>query len=299
MNIRKAALQDTAAWIDLIRAVLGDDYPDKQTYEAAWAADQLQGNEAETWVAEEQGRIYSSLSFLMPGAENQNPVGNIGRHLNRPESFSNGAAQALMEKALEIANERKQMLISRVIGSDQQQQLLYERSGHRVRESVLFYYRTGGHDIGKRLPLSESLPHVAELAHLVLGRFNLPDLIQVRDGVTGYPLQGESAFSEGTRDDFELWKLQAMSSNPPVELSGLYNQGQGFMRTTNQSQPLAVFAAREGKMVAGLLYSYDTVDRCVRVHDSFSQDDLSIGAALNQLVKHELIEVREHLLKAC
>lgn len=298
MNIRKAAIQDVPAWLDLLRSAVGDDYPDKQIYESAWAAAQLQETDAETWIAEENGVIHGSISFLLPSADNQNPVANVGRHLNRPEAYSNGAALALMQKAAETANERKQLLISRVIASDQQQQLLYENAGfvcvgfqpfkhtHRVRESVLFYYRLAGHDISSRLPLSESLPQVSELAQLVLTRFSLSPPANVRDGVTGYPLQTEAEFAEGTRDDFDLWKLQALSTNPETELSGAYNQGMGFFRTANPAQPQAMFAMREGKVTAGLLYTYDSVDRCVRLLDSFALDDLSLGPVLNHLVKH-------------
>ena len=70
----------------------------------------------------------------------------------------------------------------------------------------------------------------------------------VRDGVTGYPLQADAEFAEGTRDDFELWKLQALSTNPELEISGAYNQGMGFFRTANPAQPHATFAMREGKV---------------------------------------------------
>jgi hypothetical protein len=298
MNIRKAALQDVPAWLDLLKTAVGEDYPDPRAYEPAWAADQLQETGGETWIAEADGVIYSSISFLLPFSENQNPVANIGRHLNRPESYSNGAASGLMQMAAGAASERKQLLISRVLGSDQQQQLLYETAGfscvgfqpfkhtYRVREGVLFYYRVAGHDISKRLPISESLPQVSELAALVLGRFNLPAPGPARDGATGYPLQSELEFSEGTRDDFELWKLEAQGTHPAVELSGAHNQGVGFLRTANPAQPRALIGARAGSLVAALLYSYDSVDRCARLLDSFSRDDLSLGPVLNQLVKH-------------
>lgn len=298
MNVRKASLQDASAFLDLLRSVIGEDYPDRQVYEPAWAAEQLQESEAETWIVEEAGKIHASLAFLFAPAENQNPVANIGRHLNRPESYDNGAATALMQQAVACANERKQLLISRIFASDQQQQLLYEGAGfscigfqpfkhtHRVRESALFYYRVAGHEIGNRLPISESLPQVAELASLVLARFHLALPAQVRDGVTGYPLQSEIEFSDGTRDDFELWKLQARSTNPQVEVSGAFNQGLGFLRTGNPEQPKALFGMRNGGMTAGILYSHDNVDRCLRLLDSFTHDDLSLGPVLNQLVKH-------------
>ncbi len=298
MIVRKATLQDVPAWTALLRAAVGDDYPDKQVYEPSWVADQLQEADAETWVVEDKGVIHGSLSFLLPSADNQNPVANIGRHLNRPDSYSNGTASVLMQRAVELASERKQLLISRVLASDQQQQLLYETNGfvcvgfqpfkhtHRVRESALFFYRPGGHDISNRLPISESLPQVAELAERVLTKFSLSPPGQVRDGITGYPLQSELEYSEGTKDDYELWKLQAQSSNPIVEISGAYNQGVGFLRTANANQASATFGMREGRVIAGLLYTYDSVDRCVRLLDSFSQDDLSLGPVLNRLIKH-------------
>ena len=297
LNIRKATPYDAPAWRELLCAITENEYPDKQVYAPAWIAAQLQEPEAETWVAEENGTIYSTLSFLAPSSESSNPVANIGRHLNRAESYDNGAAGALMARAVELAEERKQLLISRVIGSDIEQQRLYEKAGfcpvgfqpfkhsHRVRESALFYYRLGGHNIHSRLPISESLPQVAELAELVLGSLNIPCPPAVRNGITGYPLQSELQFADVTRDEFDLWRIKAQAGPFAVEISGAYNHGIGFLRTAAADQTVGLLAMSEERVTAGLLYFSDPVDRCIRLIDSFSTDDLSLGPLLNELVK--------------
>src|SRR5436190_407436 len=296
VTIRKAAAQDAPAWLELLYYIVGSDYPDAQIYEPAWAVAQLEENE--TWFAELNGKLQCALSFLAPAPGNTNPVANIGRHLNHPDSYLNGSAAALIEHAVKFSIERKQVLISRVLASDNHQQILYENAGfscvgfqpfkhtYRLRESVLFYYRLGSHQLGNRFPLSESISQVVELAKTVLKNLNIPSTTTVRDGITGYPIIGDIEAVEGTRDDYELWKIQSQTSNPAVEISGAYNQGVGYLRTENTSTPpLAYFVMREGRLVAGILYVYDPLDRCVRLIDSFAQDDISLGPLLNHVIK--------------
>lgn len=297
LSIRKATVQDAPAWIELLRAILGNDYPDRQIYDPSWAANQLGESEAETWVAEADGVLHCSLSFLAGSVESGNPVANVGRHLNQLESYENGAAAALLQGAVDIASRRKLLLVSRVIASETEQELLYEQAGftcvgfqpykhsHRQRQNALFYYRLGGLDLANRLPISESLPQVSSLARLVLGNLGLPAPLIARDGVTGYPISGDIQFAEGTRDDFEVWKLQATNANSGQEISGAYNLGIGYLRTLGSEAPAALFAVWQGRVTAGVLYHFDAIDRSVRLIDSFMLDDGSLGAVLNQTVK--------------
>jgi hypothetical protein len=296
--IRQAAAGDVPKWIDLVRATVGEDYPDKQVYDPSWVASQFApGSDVETWVADDGTRILASVSFLPPLPGNNNPVANIGRYLNRPEAYANGAAKDLIARIGDLAVQRKQLVISRVFAADNQSQILHEQSGfvcvgfqpfkhmHRHREGTLFYYRLGRPDIVKRLPISDSLPQISELAGAVLKTLDLGDPAKVRDGATGYPLQTELKITDGTLDDFELWRMQSQANNPPIEISGFYNQGLGYFRVPGAVAPRALLAQKDGKYVAGVAYVFDEVDRCVRLVDSFSQDDVSMGALFNHLTK--------------
>lgn len=296
--IRKALAADVPKWLELVKASIGEDYPDKQLYDPVWVASQFApGAEVETWVADLAGKIMSSVSFLPPLPGNNNPVANIGRHLNRPEAFSDGSAANLLRKVCDIAGERKQLLVARVFASDNPAQILHEQAGFlcvgfqpfkhtlRRREGVLFYYRLGRPDIVKRLPISDSLPQISELAAAVLKSLNLGDPAKMRDGATGYPLQTELKIVEGTLDDFELWRMQAHSFNPTVEISGFYNQGLGYFRIPANTTPRAILAQRDGKVVGGLAFVFDDVDRCLRLVDSFSQDEIAMGALFHHITK--------------
>ncbi len=312
LTIRTATPDDALAWLDLFRAATNDEYPDRSVYDPAWVAAELE-NTADTWIAESDGIFYSTLSFLPAGTESGNPVIHIARHHNRPEAFANGAALALLEKAFELAQDRKHLLIARVLASDNPLQQTYEKAGFtpvgfqpfkhslrpaeatdsslKSRESVIFYYRLGGHDISSRLPISESLPQVAELAQFALGNLNIGLTAAGRDGLTGYPLQSELEFIEATREDFELWRQHAESTaDSPVEISGAYNYGLGFFRIPVAEPPAAVLAMQNGTVTAGLLCVPDPIDRCVRVLDSFSLDDSSLGPLLNEIAKRTLQE---------
>ncbi len=294
---RKATANDATRWLDLLKAVFGEEYPDKQVYDPQWVTAQLSSPDNETWVAENAGKFMSSLTFLPPLSANHNPIANIGRHLNRPESFQDGSAEGLLKKATSIVTERKQMAVNRILASDNQMQAMHEKEGYacvgfqpfkhmlRARESCLFYVKLGREDDLKRLPISESLPQITELASAALMRLNLGNPIIVRDGVTGYPLQSEVKMCDATIEDFELWRTQATSVNPPLEISGLFNQGLGYLRNAGSDASKAFLAQKDGKFIAGVAYIFDNVDRCLRIHDSFSQDDVTMGALFNHAVK--------------
>jgi hypothetical protein len=297
-TIRKAVAADVPKWLDLVRAVLGEDYPDKQVYDPTWVASQFApGSDVETWVADAGGQLVSSISFLPPLPGNNNPVANIGRHVSRPPAFGDGSALALLNKVTEVAMERKQLVVARVFASDNAAQILHEQAGfacvgfqpfkhmHRHREGTLFYYRLGRADLVKRLPISDSLQQISELATACLTSLNLGNPVSMRDGATGYPLQTDHKFIDATLDDFELWRMQSQASNPPIEISGFYNQGFGYFRAPGNANPRAILAQRDGKYVAGMAFVLDEVDRCLRLVDSFAQDDLSTGALLRQAAK--------------
>src|ERR1044072_7073351 len=102
--IRKAFAGDAPRWIDLVKSTLGEDYPDKQVYDPTWVASQFApGADVETWVAESGGKLIAAVSFLPPLPGNNNPVANVGRHMNRPEAYSDGSAPALVKKIGELA----------------------------------------------------------------------------------------------------------------------------------------------------------------------------------------------------
>lgn len=299
VNVRQALAADAAAWLELLRASLGDDYPDKQLYDVDWIGGQLDLSSGhETWVAEgDDGRLMASITFLAPSPASNNPVANLGRCLFRPESYGDTSAESLLLKINEVAEERKQLVVSRVSAENNSQQILFEHLGyvcagfqpfkhmHQARQGFLFYVWFARPDVVSRLPLSESLSQISELAMMVLAKLSIPNPITVRDGVTGYPLKSEVQIHDSSFDDFELWRQQAESMNPPREVSSGFNLGQGQMRASNTQGARAALAQRDSAVVAGLAFILDEVDRCVRVVDSFATDDLSIGALLSHVIK--------------
>ncbi len=297
-SIRPASAADAPEWLDLTRTVLGNDYPVKDIYDPAWIATQLNPETGpETWVAEVDGKLHASISFLAPDGPNANPVANLGRNLVRPESVANGSAERLIQSVSDLAAQRGQMAVVRISALDKAQQILFEKLGYscvgfqplkhmlQQRVGVLFYVRGASSVLVTRNSLSESLPQVSELAIASLERLEIPHTMVVRDGASGYPLQCELKAHEGTGDDFDLWRAQADGDNPPLEISGRFNHGFGLMRVPAPYQLRAFLGQRDEKMVAGLTYYYDEQDRCARVADAYCSDDLSMGALLAHAVK--------------
>jgi len=298
LRIREATPTDAAQWLDLLRCALGDDFPATEAYNLEWIKLQLQPNsENKTYVADLDGKLQAAISTLGSSGATGNPVTNLGRNFFRPESFHNGSAETLLKHIEDLGAKEKHLIIIRVLASDNSQQILFEKQGyvcvgyqpfkhlHRSREGVLFYVRFFGDVLATRLPLSDSLPQISELAGAVLDRIQSNVPISVRDGVTGYPLKTELTFMEATADDFDLWRMQADSSNPALEISGSYNRGLGYLRMTANPQVRTFLGQREDRVVAGIAFYLDDQDRCVRIVDSFSTDDLSMGSMLTFVVK--------------
>jgi hypothetical protein len=297
-SIRLASAADAPAWVDLVRATLGGQYPAKEVYNLDWVAAQLNSNSGgETWVADNDGRLQATISFLKPDSPNDNPVANLGRNLIRPESVSNGAAETLMRSVNDLVSQRGQMGVVRISALDNAQQVLFENFGYacvgfqplkhllQQRVGVLFYVQGAKSVLVTRNSLSESLPQVSELALATLEKLQIPDSMVVRDGASGYPLQCELKMHDGTGDDFNLWRAQAESANPPAEVSGRFNYGFGLLRLPDTYQLRSFLGQRDEKMVGGLAYYFDEQDRCARITDAFCNDDLSMGALLAHAVR--------------
>jgi hypothetical protein len=296
--IRPAAAQDALAWVDLLKASLGQEYPDRQVYEPAWVEQQLAvPGGVETWVAEAGGRLQAAISFLPPFLSNVNPIANLGRDLFRPDSYSDGSARALVTKITQLGQERRLLMVARVLASDNLRQALFEQLDFvcvgfqpfkhmlRSREGALFYVRMGGADMVTRCPLSESLPQVSELVAHVLSNLKLPQPISVRDGATGYPLQTEAQFQDVPYEEYLVARLAAQPMNPPAEISGGYNLGWGLLRCGPPAPPRALMARRGATVVGGLAYAVDEHDRCVRLCEGYATDDLSTGALVQRVTK--------------
>ena len=295
-NIRKATADDEASWVQLLREVLGKDPEAERAYDLNRASGQLIGPQVEeTWVAEINGRLYGSLCILASGIPNNNPVANLGRYLALPANYQDGTAELLIEGINQVCLQRQQMAVLRVPASDLVQQRVLEKLGYvcvgfqplkllcLVRESALFYLRVGAPNPSIRLPLSQSLPQIAELATSVLTGLNIPNSEIVRDGLTGYPLQTDLTIDEYSVSDYETCRSE--SGLMPLEISGYYNRGLGLLRV-DAGTPLQAWMGRRGdKMVAGLAGYFDEHDKCLRIIDSFAADELSPGALLHRAVQ--------------
>jgi hypothetical protein len=298
-SIRPATSADAAKWLELLRRSYGDRHPTKELYDAAWVSGQLDpASGCETLVAEADGVFTASITLLKPDVPSDNPVANIGRVLFSPESLADGTAGVLVQSLNQVAEQRCQMAVVRVSALDNAQQALFENLGYTCvgyqplkhlldkRVGILFYVRGASSVLVQRLPLSESLPQVAELASAALENLQIRNPLTVRDGATGYPLQADLKIHDATADDYELWRVQAQTSNPMPEISGRFNLGFGQMRVPAERIFRALLGQKDEKMAAGLCYYFDEQDRCVRIIDGFSCDDVSMGAILAQALKN-------------
>jgi CRP-like cAMP-binding protein/predicted GNAT family N-acyltransferase len=297
-EIRLASAADAPKWLDLVQATLGAQYPIKTVYDQAWIASQLDPEKGqETWVAEVDGRLTGSISFLKAEGASSNPVANLGRNLIRAEAVGDGSAEKLLRAVTEQTAQRKEMAIVRVAATDNAQQILFENLGYacvgfqplkhmlQQRVGVLFYVHGASSVLVTRTPVSESLPDVAELSAAVLEKLQIPHSMAVRDGASGYPLQCDLKVREVKIEEYKLWRAQTEASNPPPEVSGPFNYGLGVMRMPGNLAVRALLGEQDKKAVTGVTFYLDEQDRCARVTEAYCSDDLSMGALLAQAVR--------------
>jgi hypothetical protein len=293
-KIRKATAADADAWKELLIDCLGNEYPDQQVYEVAWIANELE-NDCQTWVADQKGRLLSSISFLAPPKGAPNAIANLGRHLVRPESYQDGSAAALIACIHELCSHQK-AIVTRIFASDNPAQILFENAGygcvgfqpskhlHRTREGALFYARLCENEHSGPVLISEALPQIAELASAAFANLHLPVASTVPDGVTGYPIQSDASLVESSLEEYQQARKAAQASNPPTEVSGRFSLSSGFLRVAPGTER-ALLARQEHGVVSGLRFCVDPVDRSVRVTDTFAIDNLSIGCLFHKVLK--------------
>lgn len=306
VSVRLAASADAASWIRLARGALGENPPLPCVFDASWVEGQLGGRSGhETWVAETgDGVVRATISLLRPAPGNTNPVISLGRHFCEPEAYGGGgAAAALLARVVQVGRGRQQMLVARVLTSDTAQQTLYEEHGfvcagyqpakHVIGEprDVLFYVLAANPVLVGRLPLSDSLSQVSDLAKAVLESLRVSPAMAVRDGVTGYPLHADLEIREAVFDEYEWWRLQSQLANPVREISSGFKRGAGWLRIDSEQKVQATLGERDGQIVAGLAWFQDGQDRCLRIVDAFATDYFSIGPILTHTIAS--VESRE------
>jgi len=302
LNIRPATSDDALKWIELFRAVFGEQYPVQAIYSPEWAAREiaLPGG-FETWVADAGNRLESAVSFLgaAPGPT-AGPILNLGRNLHRSESLANGASAALLEAVSQLAAKRGQTLVTRVLAQSNSQQILYENAGfacvgfqplkHKLahRAGTLFYMRPDERWRSAYRPacLSPALPEARQLALASMERLRMPAPQALGDDVLGYPLHADLAIQSSGIEGYEEACRQALTANPLVEISGPFNMGSGHFRISS-SQPSRSLLCSDtrGRVAGGILFRLDDLDRCVRIVDIFSTDGFCGGALFARAVK--------------
>ena len=297
-TVRLAAGGDASQWLEILKASTEVQLPGKDIASLAWVASELNSaNGHETWIAEREGSVQAAISFLKPVDANTNPVQSLGRSFFRRESHQNGSAEALLHRVKQVGLERKQMMVAHVAAADNSQQILYENLGYvcvgyqpakhvvGTRRGILYYLLPANPVLVTRLPLSDSLSQVSELATLVLERIQVPTTLSVRDGVTGYPLDSDLAIHEAIFEDFELCRAQVQAASPALEVSSGFNRGAGLLRMNSPTPARALLGQRDSKVISGLVYFHDEQDQCVRIFDAFASDYLSVGPLLARAVK--------------
>jgi len=301
VELRLAQPSDAPKWVELFKLCYGNDYPYKQIYDPVYVSSILDpASGDQTLLVVNGDDIRASITLLSCDEFTNNPVINLARPLFHPESYQEGSAKGLIHQLCEIAKENKNFVVTRVPVYDAEQQGLFEDCGFKcvgyqpnkhlinTHKGFLFYVLKNPDIIGQRMVVSGSLSQVGALAMAVFENFGIVNRILIRDNIAGYPLETEYEIVEATGEEFQIFKLQSMTKNWMPEISTGANRGHGFLRLPSNT-PVQAYLGREvkgseTKVLAGITYFYDDIDKCIRILDGFSNDDITLGALLQKVV---------------
>jgi len=301
VEIRKALDKDAESWISILKEVIGDSYPFKKVYDSTWVSNLITGrlDNSENFFLLKDGKAIASISLLPPAVKNFNPVANIGRLIVSKESFDSDAVSALLDHVAAASLKQGHLVVSRVPASDFELQKIYEKTGftcigvqpykHQLKtlETILFYIRFNPTVSISRLPISESLPEIRELSLSVLNLLKIANPPIIRDGATGYPLyQPDVVIKETTQEEFRAWTESVASKLYPTEVSSGYNIGHGYLRLPVNTPLIYFKIIRSNNTAAMAVVSNDELDKCIRIIDLVSVDDISPGALFSYIVEY-------------
>ena len=303
ITVRQAREEDIEAIRDIFMAAYGPTYPYRDFYDEQWLKRAVYGDDLIMVVAEdvEDGTVVGTGSVVFSIGVHSDLVGEFGRLAVREDARGKGVAKKIMERRIELIEDRLHMALVDNRTDHPYSQMISEDFGfvpvgfmpikhkfqNQVRESVATFARLFGPARSLRRNHPRLIPEVAPLAHLAMGNLGMePDII-VDEGAAPYVRD----------DDFEIDTLEAQGMPQLLRIArgrvkkrhvfGPMQLSYGFFKlATNDANYLV--ARRPGmrpEAVAGAIgFIHDKAEQNIRVFELIAASDRAVRYLFMELL---------------
>lgn len=297
-TIREATDKDVEQIRDIFVQVYGKDYPFKGFYDTEWLKKAVYDDGTLFLVMEMDNKVIASASMMLTSGGLDDMIGEAGRLVATTDKRYRGKGlyTDLIIALLERTRDRVLFLMGEARTPHRGSQKILEELkwipagfepmkyllGKR-RESIVFYIQTQGMAKELRRNNPHIISEVSVLAQTVLKNSKFPVDVIVEDETEGYPTNEEFKIEH-------LTKQKGISSLLRIErgrvtnkeVFGNFSLSHGYFRIATQSSSYLV--AKEGKAVLGAVgFSYDPIDKKIRIFELIEFDDAVKGALLTAL----------------
>jgi len=290
-TIRPATDQDVDQVRDLFVRVYGDDYPFPGFYDTEWLKHAVYDDNTLFLLAEEDGDVLATGSMMLAVGDMDDLVGEMGRLVASPSKRARGAAAEVVRALIDGTREKVQFAMAETRCVHPGSQRLAEEFGwvavgfeplkYRFgrRESVIFYARPQGLAAELRRNNPRVIPEAGQLAQTVLHDVGFPVDVIVEDEEDGYPTQCDASVEHLRQDAVTSLLRIERGRVSHREIFGNLALSHGFFRMTDTNSHYLV--ARRGEAVIGAVgFSYDPIDRKIRIFELIEYDNAVKGTLL-------------------
>ncbi|MHA2431460.1 MAG: GNAT family N-acetyltransferase [Promethearchaeota archaeon] len=283
--------------MDLFVKLYGRDYPFKKFYDSNWLTKSVYSDDNLFLVARDSGKIVGTGSVFFTAGGFSDLIGEFGRLVVNPKSSKKGIGSSINIRLIEEASNIIQYGFAECRAVHSGAQKICERCGFHPtgfepnkynfadsRESVVFVTRLFGSALSLRRNNPRVIACIYPIAAKSMQNLGLSTDQIVEDEVDGYP----------TEKTFETEELQSTGISPLLriergriknpEVFGNLSLAYGFFKIANNQAHYLV--AKEKDITLGAIgFTFDTIDKKVKVLELIEFDDEVKGFLLKKLVK--------------
>jgi len=298
IQIREATDADVENIRDLFVEVYGYEYPFKEFYDTKWLKKAVFDEGTLVLVMEAGERIIATAQIIFTSGGMDDMIGEVGRLVatTDPDYHGKGLYSRLIKELVTRTRDRILFLWGEARTVHRASQHIAEELGWvpigfepmkylllGKRESMSVYAKTQG----LAQELRKNNPHViaeaSVLAQTVLKNMGYPIDIIIEDEINGYPTDEEFAI-EHLDEQHGITSLLRIERGrvSRKEIFGNFSLSQGFFRIHDPTTSYLI--ARNGDAILGAVgFSYDAIDKKIRIFELIEFDDAVKGALLSRL----------------
>ncbi|MCA9575659.1 MAG: GNAT family N-acetyltransferase [Polyangiales bacterium] len=303
VTIREAQEDDVVAIAGLYRACYGDDYPFVEFYDHAWIKRGVYDSGIRWYVAVADdlgGRLLGSAAIMLNAGDADDQVSEIGRLVVHPDGRGRDLATQLVERVVRDADELSDFAFAECRSAHAGSQVIFHRLGFHVvgaeplayelgaYETVFFVCRLseGARVLRRGAPLVA--PEVYELACHALHNCGIEVDVRVSPDARPHPVERE-------RDDLVLEDMQSRQHYRLLRMGrqhfldpdvfGSFRLEHGNLKLKQHAARYLVLRSGEA-VVAGIGFTWDDVDRKVKVFELVAADARYKGTLLERAIAH-------------